>query len=53
MASEVLAVPEEHLADVIKVIRRGLEASPEVDPEVRERLTQWADDEAEYIGREE
>lgn len=53
MASEVLAVPEEHLGDVIKVIRRGLDASPEVAPEVREQLTKWADEEAEYIGLEE
>lgn len=53
MATEVLAVPEEHLADVIKVIRRGLEASPDVAPDVREQLTKWANEEADYIGMEQ
>ena len=57
MASEVLAVPERHLADVIKVIRRGLAASKgrvkgvAVHQEVREQLKKWCDEEEEYLNR--
>lgn len=42
MAKEILSVPEEHLADVIKVIRAGLQHNTEViDDEVDEQLTTW------------
>jgi len=40
MASEVLAVPEEHLAEVIEIIRAGLK-DRDVSPEVREALEEW------------
>lgn len=55
MAKEVLAVPEEHLEEVIKVIRAGLEhfyygpRHPGVDPEVREQLLKWCDEEEQYL----
>jgi hypothetical protein len=53
MAKEILAVPEEHLADVIKIIRAGLEVVAfdrnSVDPEVIEQLTEWCNDEEEYL----
>jgi len=53
VAKEVLAVPEEHLADVIKVIRSGLDVvgfdKGEVHPEVVEQLTKWCDEEEAYL----
>jgi hypothetical protein len=52
MASEVLAVPEEHLGDVIYVIRRGLMSTKKgIDKEVFEMLTKWCDEEEEYLKR--
>ncbi len=50
MGIEVLSVPEEHLAEVIGVIRAGLE-SVEVSAEVLERLTEWCSEEEAYITR--
>lgn len=50
MASEILAVPEDHLLDVIKVIRVGLnQVGHEVPKEVREQLRKWCDEEEEYM----
>lgn len=48
MASEILSVPEEHLLEVIAVIRAGL-ANKACIPEVRERLAEWCDEEEAYI----
>jgi hypothetical protein len=48
MAREVLAVPEQHLEDFIKVIRAGL-SHTDVDEEVREQLTDWCDDEEAHL----
>ena len=51
MTSEVLSVPEEHLRDVIKVIRRGLASTKKaIDKEVVKQLTKWCDEE-EYLDR--
>lgn len=50
MASERLVIPEEHLADVIKVIRRGLEVTV-VHTEVQKQLEAWCDDEEAYLKR--
>ena len=52
MASEILAVPEKHLADVIKIIRAGLKTiSHTVHKEVNNQLHQWCLDEEEYLNR--
>ncbi len=52
MASEILAVPEEHLEDVIRVIRRGLQSTRKsIDKSVVEQLTKWCDDEDAYLKR--
>ena len=52
VASETLHVPEEHLEDVIYVIRRGLKfAKKSTDPEVVRALTEWCDDEEKYLER--
>jgi hypothetical protein len=52
MASEILAVPEEHLLEVIAIIRAGLTALRSiVTPEVREQLAKWCDEEEEYMNR--
>lgn len=48
MASEVLAVPEENLAEVIKVIRAGLRTTT-VSNETHEQLTNWCDAEERYL----
>ena len=48
MASEILAVPEEHLREVIFIIRAELAASVCSD-DVREGLTRWCDGEEEYL----
>lgn len=39
MAIEVLHVPEQHLMEVIGILRVGLAHTPGVSPEVREALT--------------
>jgi len=50
MAKETLHIPEEHLEDVIYVIRRGLQSTRKgIDKDVFESLTQWCDDEEEYL----
>jgi hypothetical protein len=48
MATEPLNVPEQHLTEVIKVIRTGL-AHTDVREEVREALDDWCDDEERYL----
>lgn len=47
MASEILAVSEEYLPVVTKVIRAGL-TQVEVPEEVREALEEWCEVEEEY-----
>lgn len=51
MASEILAVPEDRLMDVIRVIRAGLKAEKNVPREVRSQLTKWCNEEEEYLNR--
>jgi ABC-type transporter MlaC component len=52
MAKEILTVPEEHLQEVIDIIRAGLYVIGNViKQEVREQLTRWCDEEQEYINR--
>lgn len=43
MSKEVLAIPEQHLAEVIKVIRAGLGCC-KVSDEVSEQLKHWCDE---------
>jgi len=51
MASEILAVPEEHLREVIAVIRTGLKASRGISRDTRMHLKEWCLDEEEYMDR--
>lgn len=54
MASETLSVPEDHLAEVIKVIREGLKATANdksISMETREQLAKWCDEEEEYLNK--
>lgn len=51
MASDVLAVPEEYLMEVIKVIRVGLESAPDTSEFVREKLVEWCAAEEAYFRR--
>ena len=48
MATEVLAVPEEHIADVIAVIRAGLSLQ-EVPEPVKTALNTWCDEHEAYL----
>jgi hypothetical protein len=53
MAREILAVPEQHLDEVIRLIRLGLCHSLDYpghfSQEVREHLMRWCDEEEEYL----
>lgn len=49
MASEVLAIPEEHLADFVLVLREGLTASGIAEGSLTEHLDQWCDEVEEYL----
>ncbi len=52
MASEVLAIPEDHLLEVIRVIRAGLEAlGKDVTKETQQQLKKWCDEEEAYMRR--
>jgi hypothetical protein len=51
MASEVLAVPEGSLAEVIRVIRAGLLRERKISRETRRNLTKWCDEEQAYLNR--
>ena len=42
MAKEILAIPEESLPEVIRVIRAGL-PSKNVSNETKDRLIEWCD----------
>ena len=53
MAKEILAVPEEHLKEVIQVIRAGITTTPNLSEEVAEQLQKWCNDEARYIADSE
>lgn len=48
MASEILAVPEEYLEEVIKVIRTGLKHT-KVSRSVKSNLTKWCNEEEQYL----
>lgn len=55
MATEILHVQEEHLHDVIRVLRIGLghtiAAKIRIDPEVRRQLKKWCLEEERYLRR--
>lgn len=53
MASEILAVPEENLLEVINIIRTGLKNSKRVSKDVRQALTEWCNGEEAYIKGED
>lgn len=54
MASEVLSIPEEHLAEVCEVLRIGLRRHPKVSPSVRVHLLEWVlETEANIVEDEE
>lgn len=48
MASEILAVPEESLAEVIKIIRAGIKAT-KVSAGTKRSLLEWCKEEEEYL----
>lgn len=54
MTSEVLAVPEEYLDEVILVIRTGLKhVKPKkvISRTIRSQLTKWCKEEEDYMKR--
>lgn len=50
MATESLNVPEEHLAEVVEIIRAGLIVVESAD-EVAGPLRDWCEDVEEYLAR--
>lgn len=53
MASEILAVSEENLLEVINIIRTGLKNSKRVSKSVRKKLTAWCNEEEAYMKGED
>lgn len=51
MAKEILAIPEEQLLEVVRVIRAGLQVV-DVSRETFNELTKWCNKEVEYLGSE-
>jgi len=49
VASEILSVPEESLAEVIRVIRTGLKNVKFVSKDTRHNLKKWCDEEEAYL----
>lgn len=49
MATELLAIPEEEMADFIRVLRAGLNSVEDVPAVMKEDLLQWCEDEEEYL----
>ena len=49
MSKEILEVPKEYLAEVIKVIRLGLKADPKVDALVEYSLNKWCNKGEKYL----
>ena len=50
MAKEILAVPEENLKEVIKIIRAGLHLlDKKITKDTKENLEEWCNDEEEYM----
>jgi hypothetical protein len=48
--NEILAIPEEHLLEVISVVRAGLrQMSQAITPECRNQLIKWCQDEEDYL----
>lgn len=53
MAKEILAIPEQRLGEVIRVIRAGLATKnlKKVSQDTRKGLKGWCDDHAKYLKR--
>jgi hypothetical protein len=49
MASEILVVPEEHLLEVVEIIRLGLKNHEKTSREVKRNLKKWCDEEETYM----
>jgi hypothetical protein len=49
MASEILAIPEENLEEVIRIIRTGIKNSNNVSTDVRYNLEKWCKKEEKYL----
>lgn len=49
MAAEILSVPEEHLLEVIAIIRTGLKHTKKITPEVEKQLKKWCNEEEDYM----
>mgnify|MGYP001317805797 CR=1 FL=1 len=52
MATVLLAIPEEHLAIFLKILRYGMaDVATEAAPEVLEGLDNWIEEHEEYADR--
>jgi hypothetical protein len=51
LAKETLVIPEENLAEVIRIIRCGLRHSKRVTNDTKHNLTKWCKEESDYLKR--
>ena len=52
MASEVLAVPEEHLQEVIDILKAGMFVMKKnISQDVAHNLGKWCEEEEQYLKR--
>ena len=49
MATEILAVPEDNLEEVIRIIREGLKHAKKVSRDTRYNLKKWCNEEEAYL----
>lgn len=51
MATDILCIPEQHLREVIRIVRAGIGVviHPPLTKEVVEVLTKWCEEEEEYL----
>jgi len=53
MGTEILTIPEEHIEDVVNVIRTGLWHFGPENEEVTEQLHKWCDEQIEYLNEKD
>ena len=49
MAKEVLAIPEDNLAEFIEILESGLKSHKNTSENVKQSLQEWIEQEKEYI----
>jgi hypothetical protein len=47
--SEPLYIPEEHLEEVVELIRFAIRTTKKITPSVRKNLRMWCDEQEDYL----